>query len=187
MAAVEALRPTALIGVSAQAGAFTEPAVRAMARHNPRPIVFPLSNPTSKAECTAAQAYSWTDGTAVFASGSPFDPVEVAGRRFVPGQGNNAYIFPGLGLGAIVAGARRITDTMFYVAARTLAELVDQAALDTGLLYPKLAGIREVSVRIAIAVAESAYADGLAATPRPDDLEVAVRAAMYDATYPGYA
>ncbi len=186
LAAVQALRPTALIGVSAQAGAFTEPAVRAMARHNARPIVFPLSNPTSKAECTAAQAYSWTDGTAVFASGSPFDPAEVAGRRFVPGQGNNAYIFPGLGLGAIVAGARRITDTMFYVAARTLAELVDQAALETGLLYPKLAGIREVSVRIAVAVAQSAYEEGLAATPRPEDLEVAVRAAMYDGTYPSY-
>ncbi|MCB9884842.1 MAG: NAD-dependent malic enzyme [Planctomycetes bacterium] len=187
LAAVEALRPTALIGVSAQAGTFTEPVVRAMARHNARPIVFPLSNPTSKAECTAAQAYAWSGGAAVFASGSPFAPVEVAGRRFVPGQGNNAYIFPGLGLGAIVAGARRVTDTMFYVAARTLAELVDQGALETGLLYPRLSGIREVSVRIAVAVAESAYADGLATAPRPDDLEVAVRAAMYDGTYPSYA
>ena len=186
-AAVDALRPTALIGVSAQGGAFTEPVVRSMARHNRRPIVFPLSNPTSKAECTAQQAYEWTDGAAIFASGSPFDPVEVAGRRFVPGQGNNAYIFPGLGLGAIVAGARRITDTMFYVAARTLAELVDTAALETGLLYPRLSAIREVSVRIAVAVAESAHAEGLAATPRPGDLEVEVRAAMYDATYPDYA
>jgi malate dehydrogenase (oxaloacetate-decarboxylating)(NADP+) len=186
LTAVAALRPTALIGVSAQGGAFTEAVVRELARVQARPIVFPLSNPTSKAECTAQQAYDWSDGRAVFASGSPFAPLEVGGRRFVPGQGNNAYIFPGLGLGAIVAGARRVTDTMFYTAACTLAEMVPTASLDLGLLYPALPQIREVSVRIAVAVAELAFAEGLANNARPADLEAAVRAAMYDATYPSY-
>jgi malate dehydrogenase (oxaloacetate-decarboxylating)(NADP+) len=187
LAAVEALRPTAIVGVSAQPGTFTEPVVRAMARINARPIVFPLSNPTSKAECTAEQAYRWSNGTAVFTSGSPFAPVELGGRRFVPGQGNNAYIFPGLGLGAIVAGARRITDTMFYAAARTLAGLVDQALLDQGSLFPPLSELRHVSMRIAAAVATVAHEQGLATAKHAADVESAVRAQMYDATYPCYA
>ncbi|MDO8349372.1 MAG: NAD-dependent malic enzyme, partial [Planctomycetota bacterium] len=187
LTAIEALRPTAIVGVSAQPGTFTEPVVRAMARINQRPIVFPLSNPTSKAECTAEDAYRWSNGSALFTSGSPFAPVEFGGRTFVPGQCNNAYIFPGLGLGAIVARARRITDSMFYAAARTLAGLVDQASLDQGLLFPRLATIRHVSTHIATAVASVAYEEGLAAAPRPDDLAAAVRAQMYDATYPSYA
>jgi malate dehydrogenase (oxaloacetate-decarboxylating)(NADP+) len=187
LTAIEALRPTALIGVSAQGGTFTEAVVRAMARHNERPIVFPLSNPTSKSECTAQQAYEWSDGRAVFASGSPFPACEVGGRKFVPGQGNNAYIFPGLGLGAVVAGVRRVTDTMFYVAARTLAELVDPKDLEFGLLYPRLAQIRTVSAHIATAVAANAYEEGLATAPRPADLGKAVAEAMYDGRYPNYA
>jgi len=187
LAAVEALRPTGIVGVSAQPGAFTEPVVRAMTRINARPIVFPLSNPTRKAECTAEQAYRWSNGTAVFTSGSPFAPVELGGRRFVPGQGNNAYIFPGLGLGAIVAGARRITDTMFYAAARTLAGLVDQSSLDQGSLFPRLSELRHVSAHIAVAVATIAHEEGLATAPHADDLEAAVRAQMYDASYPRYA
>jgi len=187
LAAVEALRPTAIVGVSAQPSTFTEPVVRAMARINARPMVFPLSNPTSKAECTAEQAYQWSNGSAVFTSGSPFRPVAFGGRTFVPGQCNNAYIFPGLGLGAIVAGARRITDTMFHAAARTLAGLVDQASLDQGMLFPQLTAIRGVSAHIAVAVATVAYEEGLATTRRPDDLPGAVRATMYDATYPTYA
>ena len=187
LTAIEALRPTALIGASAQGGTFTEAVVRAMARHNERPIVFPLSNPTSKSECTAQQAYEWSDGRAVFASGSPFPACEVGGRKFVPGQGNNAYIFPGLGLGAVVAGVRRVTDTMFYVAARTLAELVDPKDLEFGLLYPRLAQIRTVSAHIATAVAANAYEEGLATAPRPADLGKAVAEAMYDGRYPNYA
>ena len=186
LTAVESLQPTAILGVSAQPQTFTEPVVRAMSRINARPIIFPLSNPTSKAECTAEDAYRWSGGNAVFASGSPFAPVEFDGRTLVPGQGNNAYIFPGLGLGAIVAGARRITDSMFYAAARTLAGLVEASALASGLLYPRLSTIREVSAHIAVAVAEIAYAEGLATAPRPEDLEATVRARMYDGTYPTY-
>jgi malate dehydrogenase (oxaloacetate-decarboxylating)(NADP+) len=157
-----------------------------MARINRRPIVFPLSNPTSKSECTAEEAYRWSEGRAVFASGSPFDEVSLGGKTLVPGQGNNAYIFPGVGLGVIVSRASRVTDTMFYAAARTLAGGVPQASLDQGLLYPRLREIRRVSAEIATAVAEVAYAEGLAAAPRPADLGAAVKARMYDASYPTY-
>jgi malate dehydrogenase (oxaloacetate-decarboxylating)(NADP+) len=185
--AVEALHPTAIVGVSATAGSFTEPAVRAMARLNQRPIIFPLSNPTSKSECTAEQAYAWSDGRAVFASGSPFPSVTHAGKTYVPRQGNNAYIFPGVGLGVIVSKASRVTDTMFYAAARALALQVTQASLEAGSLFPPLPEIRKVSVEIATAVAEVAYEEGLAKAPRPADLRAAVRKQMYDATYPVYA
>ncbi len=185
--AVEALHPTAIVGVSATAGSFTEPAVRAMARLNKRPIIFPLSNPTSKSECTAEQAYAWTDGRAVFASGSPFPAVTHAGRTYLPRQGNNAYIFPGVGLGVIVSKASRVTDTMFYAAARALAVQVKQASLDAGSLFPPLSEIRQVSVEIATAVAEVAYEEGLAKAPRPADLRATVRTQMYDGTYPVYA
>ena len=186
LGAVEALRPTALIGVSTAAGAFTEAVIRAMARLQPRPIIFPLSNPTSRAECTAEEAYRWSEGRAIVASGSPFGPVTLGDRTFTPGQGNNAYIFPGVGLGVIVAGARRVTDTMFYAAARTLAAQVSEASLEAGRLFPRLRDIRRVSALIAVAVAEVAYEEGLATVPRPADLQSAVEASMYDAAYPTY-
>ena len=187
LSAVEALKPTAIVGVSTQPGSFTEAVVKAMARINPRPIIFPLSNPTSKSECTAAEAYGWSGGTAVFASGSPFDDVTWQGRTFVPGQGNNAYIFPGVGLGVLLSRATRVTDTMFYAAARTLAVGVSQESLDRGLLYPRLRDIRGVSARIAGAVAGVAYDEELARAPRPADLEAAATAMMYGASYPSYA
>ena len=187
LAAVESLKPTALVGVSTQPGSFTEAVVKAMTRFNPRPIIFPLSNPTSKSECTAAEAYGWSGGTAVFASGSPFDPLTLQGKSFIPGQGNNAYIFPGVGLGVLLSRATRVTDTMFYTAARTLAEGVPQASLDQGLLYPRLRDIRSVSARIAAAVAAIAYEEKLAQAPRPADLRAAAEAMMYDGTYPTYA
>ncbi len=185
--AVEALKPTAIVGVSAMGNSFTEAAVRAMARINKRPIIFPLSNPTSKSECTAEQAYTWTEGRAVFASGSPFPTVRTNGKTFLPRQGNNAYIFPGVGLGVIVSKSTRVTDTMFYAAARSLAHQVTQESLDAGSLFPPLSDIRKVSVEIATAVAEVAYEEGLAKAPRPADLREAVRKQMYDATYPVYA
>ncbi len=162
LGAIEALRPTALIGVAAVGGTFTEPVLRAMAAINPRPVVFALSNPTSKSECTAEQAYRFTDGRALFACGSPFDPVTLDGRTHVPRQGNNSYIFPGVGLGAIACGAKRVVDEMFLAAADALAATVTQADLDQGSLYPPLANVREVSARIAVAVAEVAYSTGLA-------------------------
>jgi malate dehydrogenase (oxaloacetate-decarboxylating)(NADP+) len=185
--AVERLKPVALIGVSGQPQTFTQPVIEAMARINQRPIVFALSNPTSKAECTAEQAYRWTDGRVVFASGSPFDPVEIDGRRYVPGQGNNAYVFPGIGLGLIVSEATECTDEMFFETARTLAGMVNEDDLKQGRVYPSLKRIREVSAHIAEAVAGVAYERGLARAPRPGDLGGAVQAAMFDPEYPTFA
>jgi malate dehydrogenase (oxaloacetate-decarboxylating)(NADP+) len=184
---IQALRPSALIGVSAQPNSFTEPVLRAMAEINQQPIIFALSNPTSKSECTAEKAYVATDGRCVFAAGSPFDSVIYNGRRYVPGQGNNSYIFPGLGLGVIVAGARHVTDSMFDAAARTLAGTVTEEALAQGLTYPPLASIREVSLRIAMAVARVAWQSGLATKPQPEDCTGHVRSLMYEPDYPSYA
>ena len=141
------------------------------------------SNPTSRSECTAEQAYTWTEGRAVFASGSPFAPVEYRGRSHVPGQGNNAYIFPGVGLGVIACESQRVTDEMFSAAARALAQEVSAADLETGRIFPAFARIRDVSVRIATAVAEVAYRRGLARVPRPDDLPAYVRALMFEPRY----
>lgn len=181
--AVEELRPTAIIGVSGQPQVFTRPVLEAMARINEKPIIFALSNPTSKAECTAEQAYTWTKGRAIFASGSPFDPVELEGKVFVPGQGNNSYIFPGVGLGVVATGARHVPEEMFLAAARTLADMVTMDDLAVGLIYPSLKRIREVSAHIATAVAEVAYARGLALLDRPDDLLAYMEAQMYQPNY----
>ncbi|MEO8304738.1 MAG: NAD-dependent malic enzyme [Betaproteobacteria bacterium] len=184
--AVKALRPTAIIGVAAVGGAFTEDVVRAMAAQNARPIVFALSNPTSKAECTAAQAYRWSDGRALFACGSPFDPVTLNGESFVPRQGNNSYIFPGVGLGVIATKASRVTDEMFMAAAHTLAEQVTQDDLLQGSLFPPLKSIRDVSARIAATVAAVAYRQGLAHEPQPADLLQFVKSRMYEPRYVDY-
>jgi len=185
-AAVEALQPTAIIGVAAVGGTFTEPVLRSMAKFNKRPIVFALSNPTSKSECTAQEAYRWTDGRALFASGSPFDAVDYEGQRFVPRQGNNSYIFPGVGLGAIVSKARHVNDAMFLAAAEALAATVSEADLAQGSLYPPLVAVRDVSARIGAAVANVAYTQGLAAAPEPKDLFEYVRGRMYDPRYESY-
>jgi malate dehydrogenase (oxaloacetate-decarboxylating)(NADP+) len=185
--AVRDLRPTAIIGVAATAGAFTREVVEEMTRLNARPIVFALSNPTSKSECTAQQAYEWSSGRALFASGSPFDAVTLNGQTFVPRQGNNSYIFPGVGLGAIAVRAQRITDAMFLAAARTLALQVSPQDLAQGSLYPPLASVREVSAHIAAAVAEVALGQGHAGMARPPDLLAHVRACMYEPRYPSYA
>ncbi len=183
LSAIKMLKPTAIVGVAAQGGAFTQEVLEEMARINERPIVFALSNPTSKAECNAEEAYRWTKGRALFACGSPFGPVKLEGKTFVPRQGNNSYIFPGIGLGAIACKTRRITDQMFMDAARTLAQLVTRADLEQGSLYPALPRIREVSAHIAAAVAETAYESGLAGKPKPQDVLADVRAQMYDPYY----
>jgi malate dehydrogenase (oxaloacetate-decarboxylating)(NADP+) len=181
--AIEFVEPTAIIGVSGAPHTFTREVLQAMARLNERPIVFALSNPTSKAECTAEEAYRFTSGTAVFASGSPFPPCSFGGRTRVPGQGNNAYVFPGIGLGVLATGATRITDDMFAAAARTLANLVSPVDLEMGRVYPDLTRIREVSIAIALAVAEVAVARGFATTPLPPDLRGFIRAQMYEPLY----
>jgi malate dehydrogenase (oxaloacetate-decarboxylating)(NADP+) len=186
LSAVKTLQPTAIIGVAAVSGTFTKEVLEEMARINQRPIVFALSNPTSQAECDAEQAYRCTNGRALFACGSPFDPVQFNGRTFVPRQGNNSYIFPGVGLGAIVSRARHITDDMFMTAAHTLAHLVTESDLEQGSLYPALPRIREVSAHIATAVAENAYTTGLAGKSRPQDVMGDVQSQMYDPRYKSY-
>jgi len=184
--AVEAFHPTMLIGVSGQARAFNRDIITRLAAFNRRPLVFALSNPTSKAECTAEDAYQWTEGRAIFASGSPFPPVTLGGRTHVPGQCNNVYVFPGIGLGAVACEASRITDGMFLTTARTLAAQVTEQDLASGRIFPALAGIREVSVKIATAVADEAHREGLARLPRPADIEADVRARMFVPEYQAY-
>jgi malate dehydrogenase (oxaloacetate-decarboxylating)(NADP+) len=185
-ALVEDLRPTGLIGVSGKHGLFTRQVLEAMGRVNERPLVFSLSNPTSKSECTAEEAYVATEGRAIFASGSPFDPVTIEGKTLVPAQGNNVYIFPGMGLGVIASGARQVVDEMFFVAAQTLAHHVSADDLAQGRVYPSLARIREVSATIAAAVAEVAYRRDLATKPEPDDILSYIKSLMYEPRYQSY-
>jgi malate dehydrogenase (oxaloacetate-decarboxylating)(NADP+) len=184
--AVETLRPTALIGASGQPDTFTPEVLQAMARFNERPIIFALSNPTSKSECTAEEAYRWTDGRAVFASGSPFAPVTLNGKHHVPGQGNNAYVFPGIGLGVLVSKARLVTDEMFLAAAKALAGEVCESDLDCDRIYPPITKIREVSAKVAAAVAAVAYEQDLAEAPQPEELFTAVLSQMYEPQYQTY-
>jgi len=186
LSAVESLRPTAIIGVSAQPGTFTQPVLEAMASCNKRPIVFAMSNPTSKAECTAEEAYTFTEGRAIFASGSPFDPVTLDGKTYVPSQGNNAYIFPGVGLGIIACEARSVVDEMFFTAAKALANEVSVADLEQGRIYPPLTQIRDVSAVIATRVAEVAYNRDLAKKPKPQDLSTYIKSQMYEPKYQRY-
>jgi malate dehydrogenase (oxaloacetate-decarboxylating)(NADP+) len=186
LSAVQHVRPTTLIGVSGQPHTFTEPVMRAMAQMNERPIVLALSNPTSRSECTAEEAYRWSDGKVVFASGSPFEPVEFEGKTFTPGQGNNVYIFPGLGLGVVASGARFVTEGMFLTAARVLAERVTEESLARGSIYPPLTEIRDVSAEIAAAVARLARDEGLATKEVLDDTLEFVKSQMYGARYESY-
>jgi len=178
--AVRKLKPTAIIGVSAVGGTFTREIIEEMAKLNERPIIFALSNPTSQSECTAEEAYRWSGGRVLFACGSPFDPVTVHGQTFVPRQGNNSYIFPGIGLGAIACKAKVITDDMFMKSAHTLAHLVTESDLAQGSLYPALPRIREVSAQIAAAVAAAAHNTKSAGRARPADLLQDIEAQMYD-------
>jgi malate dehydrogenase (oxaloacetate-decarboxylating)(NADP+) len=178
--AIDAIKPNVLIGATGAPGTFTKQVVERMCAHNTRPVLFALSNPTSKAECTAEQAYEWSRGRAVFASGSPFGTVNYEGRRFRPGQGNNAYVFPGIGLGAVACRARRIPDEFFLAAARTLAGLVKPRDLEEGSLYPPLKDIRRISLAIAVSVAETAYAMKVARARRPRHLKTAIANFMYE-------
>jgi len=182
--ALREIKPHVLIGATGHAGAFSQEVLEIMAANHERPVVFALSNPTSKAECTAQQAYDWTNGKVVFASGSPFPPIDLGnGAQWRPGQGNNAYIFPGIGLGAIGCEATRVTDAMFLIAARALAEQVSAEDLAEVTLYPRLTQIRDVSLAIATEVAEQAYRDGVAKLPRPSSLSEHLAALMYNPSY----
>jgi malate dehydrogenase (oxaloacetate-decarboxylating)(NADP+) len=184
--AVSKLQPTALIGVCGQSRVFTAEILKEMARINERPIVFALSNPTERSECTAQQAYEHTEGRAVFASGSPFDAVSCQGRTHIPGQGNNVYIFPGVGLAITACKIRLVTDEMFTAAARALSRQVTEELLSLGCIYPPISDIRNISLQIAVEVAEVAYASGLAAEPRPKDLQAFIQEQMFDPRYEIY-
>jgi malate dehydrogenase (oxaloacetate-decarboxylating)(NADP+) len=179
LGAIDAVRPHVLIGATGAPGTFTRAVVERMSTINERPAIFALSNPTSRAECTAEQAYAWSRGRAIFASGSPFEPVTHEGQTFRPAQGNNAYVFPGIGLGAVACRARTLPDEVFLAAARALAELVQQKDLDQGSLYPPLRDIRKISLAIAAAVARRAYAMNLARERRPKHLRRHIEALMY--------
>jgi malate dehydrogenase (oxaloacetate-decarboxylating) len=180
---IENARPTILIGVSGQPHVFTEPAVRAMASHAKRPIIFPLSNPTSRAEATPADLIAWTDGRALIATGSPFDDVAYQGRRYPIAQCNNSYIFPGVGLGVRAVQARRVTDAMFMAAARALADTAPARRDPAGALLPPLSESRQVARTIALAVADAARRDGLAEAAQSDDLERLVDDKMWVPEY----
>jgi len=181
--AVKAIRPTGIIGVSAVPKLFTREVIQAMAEINERPIIFPYSNPTSRSECTAEEAYRWSDGRAVFASGSPFPPVEIAGRRFVPGQGNNVYIFPAMGMAVFATEATCVTEEMFMVAANAVAEQVTEENLATGLIYPPQSRILDASLHVADRVAACIFDKGLARVPRPDDIGSLIRSRAYRPVY----
>ncbi|CAN1240947.1 NADP-dependent malic enzyme, partial [Linum perenne] len=182
--AVHALKPTVLIGASGMGKTFTKEVVEAMSSFNEKPLIMALSNPTSQAECTAEEAYSWSKGKAIFASGSPFDPVEYEGKVFVPGQGNNAYIFPGFGLGVVMSGAIRVHDDMLLAASEALAAQVTDEEYGKGLIYPPFTKIRKISAEIAAKVAAKAYELGLASRlPRPADLVKYAESCMYSPVY----
>lgn len=185
---VQAIRPTAIIGVAAIGGAFTEKIIKDMASFNERPIIFALSNPTSKAECTAEQCYKLTEGRGIFASGSPFDKVTLAdGRTFYPGQGNNAYVFPGVALGVIACGVRHISEDIFLTTAESIADMVTEEHLAEGRLYPPLSSIREVSFKIAVKVVNYAYKHNIASVyPEPKDKEAFVLSQMYSPDYDSF-
>ncbi|XP_072965543.1 NADP-dependent malic enzyme-like isoform X1 [Typha angustifolia] len=185
--AVQAIKPTVLIGTSGVGKTFTRDVVEAMASFNEKPIILALSNPTSQSECTAEEAYNWSKGRAIFASGSPFDPIEYDGKIFVPGQANNAYIFPGFGLGLVISGAIRVHDELLLAASEALAQQVTEENFDKGLIYPPFTNIRKISAQIAANVAAKAYELGLASRlPRPRDLVKYAESCMYTPLYRSY-
>ncbi|CAM8916537.1 unnamed protein product [Rhodiola kirilowii] len=185
--AVKALKPTVLIGSSGVGQTFTKEIVETMAALNEKPLILALSNPTSQSECTAEQAYTWSEGRAIFASGSPFDPVEYNGKVFVPGQSNNAYIFPGFGLGLVMSGAIRVHDDMLLAASEALAAQVKDEYYEKGLIYPPFSNIRTISANIAAKVAAKVYELGLASRlPRPENLVKFAESCMYNPVYRNY-
>jgi malic enzyme len=184
LSVVRALRPTALLGASGAPGLFTEAVIREMARHVARPLVFPLSNPTSKAEAVPSDVLAWTEGRALVATGSPFGAVEYRGRTVRVGQANNVFVFPGVGLGALVSEAREVTDAMFAAAAEALAAEVAESDLREGALYPPVASLRRVTARVAAAVVREARDRGLGQPLSDAQIPAAVAGAMWEPAYP---
>lgn len=182
-AALEDIKPNVLIGATGRPGTFTQEIIENICSYHESPALFALSNPTANAECTAEQAYTWSKGKAIFVSGSPFAPVTYEGKEFKPGQGNNAYIFPGIGLGAVAVEMKSIPDEMFLVAAQTLANMVEEKDLASGTMYPRLQEIRKVSLNIAVDIANAAYEKGLAKLEKPANLKEYVASTVYQAGY----
>ena len=177
------IKPTAIIGVSTVGGAFSQKVIENMSSINERPIIFPYSNPTSHSECTAEQAYQWSKGKAIFASGSPFAPVTYQGKTFIPGQGNNVFIFPALGMAIFATEAKRVTDEMLLVASEAVADQIKNEDFEKGLIYPPIKNIREVSKNVAIKVAEEIFRSGLARVKKPKNLEKFIKSKMYEPLY----
>ena len=177
------IKPTAIIGVSTVGGAFTQQVIENMSSINERPIIFPYSNPTSHSECTAEQAYTWSKGKAIFASGSPFDPVTYNGKTFTPGQGNNVFIFPALGLAIYATEAKRVTDEMLLIASEAVAEQITEEDFLKGLIYPPIKNIRDVSVNVAVKVAEEIFRSGLARVKKPKNIRKFIKSKMYEPVY----
>jgi malate dehydrogenase (oxaloacetate-decarboxylating)(NADP+) len=177
------LRPTAIVGVSTVGGAFTRQVIENMCTVNERPIIFPFSNPTSHSECTAEQAYTWSGGKAIFASGSPFAPVTYKGKTFTPGQGNNVFIFPALGMAIFATRAKRVTDEMLITAAEAVAEQLTEKDFADGLIYPSVRNIREVSIKVAVKIAEVIFESGRAGVRRPKNIRKFIESRMYQPVY----
>lgn len=181
--AIELIRPTTIVGVSTVPKLFNQKVIEAMSRINERPIIFPYSNPTSRSECTAEEAYRWSNGNAIFASGSPFAAVTQDGRKYIPGQGNNVYIFPAMGMAVLATESTRVTQAMFIIAAKAVAEQVPQGSLDVGLIYPSQSQMLEASLHTATKIAEYIFDQGLARVSPPADIEAHIRALAYKPVY----
>jgi malic enzyme len=186
LAVVRRVRPTVLVGTTAQPGTFSEAVVREMARHVQRPLILPLSNPTSQVECTPAEAIGWSEGRAIVATGTAFEPVRHEGKTQIIGQANNVFIFPGMGLGCILSGVQQVTDRFFLVAARRLAACVGQDRLDAGAIYPSQAELRRVGAEVAAAVISEAQRQSQGAAEDAAAIEQKVRQAMWFPDYPVY-
>lgn len=182
-ASILKIKPTAIIGVSTVGGAFTQQVIENMSSINDRPIIFPYSNPTSHSECTAEQAYTWSKGKAIFASGSPFAPVTYNGKTFTPGQGNNVFIFPALGLAIYATEAKKVTDEMLLTASEAVAEQITEEDFSKGLIYPPIKNIRDVSINVAVKVAEEIFRSGLARVKKPKNIRKFIISKMYEPVY----
>jgi malate dehydrogenase (oxaloacetate-decarboxylating)(NADP+) len=183
VAAIESIKPTTIIGVSTIGGAFTQKVIEAMSRINDRPIILALSNPTEKAECTPEQAYTWSKGKAIYAAGVQFPPVHFNGQTFLPGQANNFYIFPAVGMAIFATQATRVTDELFIEAARSVADMVPSELLKQGLLYPLQSNILETEIQTASRVAKLIFDSGLARVKKPADMVAFIRQQVYKPDY----
>jgi malate dehydrogenase (oxaloacetate-decarboxylating)(NADP+) len=187
VACIESIKPTAIIGVSTVGNTFTRQVIEAMARLNERPIIFALSNPTDHAECTPEAAYEWSKGKALYAAGVQFPPVSYGGRTFLPGQANNFYIFPAVGMAIYATQPKRVTDEMFIEAAHALADQVTPAELEQGLLFPPQSNILETEIKVAARVAKVVFDSNLAGVPDPADCEAFIRSHIYKPEYRSFA